>query len=198
MIVVGLATGASAMNVFFTAAGDATPLTELVLLDGAPAVSVDMHAVVEAGDFTAPELLGTLELLLLEADVNGSVVFSNYVNPLKLDAFPGLGGIWANFAAPGPRGNDAVSAFNSAGATDASGLVPEVILSFDIASVGADANGLLGLGGVYGDTVNGSNIAGNLGTLVDSVQVQSVQLTPEPATLALLALGGIAALRRRR
>lgn len=198
MIVVGLAGGASAMDVFFTAAGDATVLTELELLDGAAPVSVDMHVVLEAGDLPSGELLGTLELLLLQADANGSVVFSNYVNPLKLPAFPTLGGIWSNFAAPGPRGNDAVSAFASAGATDATGLVPEVVLSFDIASVGADAEGVLGLGGVYGDTVAGSNIAGNFGTVAPLGNLTSVALTPEPATLALLALGGIAALRRRR
>lgn len=56
-------------------------------------------------------------------------------------------------------------------------------------------NGFAGIGHVQLGVSVGTSIAGNPGTF--SFDVDQVSIVPEPASLALLALGGIAILRRR-
>lgn len=172
MLVVGLATGASAVNVFYTLTGDTTVLnttTNPLVLPAAGSATLDVHLGAMVGE------VGSVDLYIIEQDVSGLTFSAQAVNA-------GAGFSFAMFPGDGVT-QDYLSGFALFGVT------PGVIGTFTVTTAAA------------GSATLGSSPMTLIGDTIGTVlpfSVQQVAITPEPATLALLVMGGLAAIRRRR
>jgi len=183
VLVVGLSLTAGAANIHFSLPGSAAPH---------PLTNLDVDTAT-----------GAVILLEVHLDGQGQPVWGANVDmrnppsptspqllPLAHVAFLGLWGINSGFLAPGfytfsdalfagPVGDTAVAQFNL---TVPAGLPVSTILTLSALPIAPP---------------NGSHIFGPAGALPTTATDLVIHITPEPATLGLLVLGGLAVLRRR-
>ena len=111
-------------------------------------------------------------------------VFESNTSGVDVTAVTGIPGTWATFGSY-DFVTEAVSGMNMMGVN--SGTI--TLATLTVAAGTADAAAVMGAAGM--------STIGSVG-LPLALTVKPLALTPEPATLALLVMGGLAAIRRRR
>jgi hypothetical protein len=160
-----------AANVEFQLPGGSAAQTAISVPQGTPSVALELHSVDQASMIGG----GTVDLSMSAGLVPiGGVVFDP---------------AWAGFSAF--DGNALLSLFNMAGSGP--GDVDLADLTINTGALAPGAYTLTANGGATGTLITDPVGMPLATTATDLV----ITITPEPATLGLLVLGGLAALRRR-